>query len=110
MGKRDRRKGEVGKEGWIGCSRSRGPSPSSQSAKVIGTHQCLSREHLQQGDEVVSISEVLVQVSDMPLGLGRGQEKQLETSHRETQWIHYGSMHLKGFSVIYKLISCEDEE
>ena len=75
MGKRDRRKGEFGNEGWIGCSRSRGPSPSSQSTKVIGTHQCLYREHLQQGDEVVPISEVLVQISDMPLGLMRGEIK-----------------------------------
>lgn len=32
-------------------------------------HQRLSREHLQQRDEVVSISEVLVQVSDVSLGL-----------------------------------------
>lgn len=39
--------------------------------KVTEAHQCLSGEHLQQGDEVVSISEVLVQVGDVSLGLWR---------------------------------------
>lgn len=39
-------------------------------------YQSLSREHLQQGDEVVSISEVLVQVSDVSLGLERKERNQ----------------------------------
>lgn len=34
-------------------------------------HQRLPGEHLQQRDEVVSISEVLVQVGDVSLGLQR---------------------------------------
>lgn len=38
-------------------------------AEGDSAHQRLSREHLQQRDEAVSISEVLVQVSDMSLGL-----------------------------------------
>lgn len=41
------------------------------ASKVTGAHQCLPREHLQQGDEVVSISEVLVQVGDVSLRLHR---------------------------------------
>jgi hypothetical protein len=30
-----------------------------------GTHQCVSRQDFQQGDQVMSISQVLVQVIDM---------------------------------------------
>lgn len=37
-------------------------------------HQRLSREHLQERDEIVSISEVLVQVSDVSLGLGTQED------------------------------------
>lgn len=37
-------------------------------------HQRLSREHLQERNEIVSISEVLVQVSDMSLGLGTQED------------------------------------
>lgn len=51
----------------------------SSYLKVTKAHQCLSGEHLQQGDEVVSISEVLVQVSDVSLGL-RTQEKRHSSS------------------------------
>ena len=43
-------------------------------------HQCLSREHLQQGDEVVSISEVLVQVGDVSLRLHRKEKKKKSPS------------------------------
>lgn len=38
---------------------------------VTVSHQCLPGEDLQQGDEVVSISQVLVQVRDVSLGLRR---------------------------------------
>lgn len=41
-----------------------------QSFWAGGAHQRLSWENLQQRDEVVSISQVLVQVSDVSLGLG----------------------------------------
>ena len=47
----------------------------SEGQRSPRAHQCLSGEHLQQGDEVVSISEVLVQVSDVSLGL-RTEEKE----------------------------------
>lgn len=33
------------------------------------TYQAVPREHLQQGDEVVAISEVFIQVADVPLSL-----------------------------------------
>ena len=56
--------------------------PNSASYGTDGTeegegdraHQRLSREHLQERDEIVSISEVLVQVSDMSLGLGTQED------------------------------------
>lgn len=33
------------------------------------TYQAVPREHLQQGDEVVAIAKVFIQVTDVPLGL-----------------------------------------
>lgn len=33
------------------------------------TYQAVAREHLQQGDEIVAISQIFVQVPDVPLGL-----------------------------------------
>lgn len=59
------RKSEGPSDGFGGRSR----GPPAKGSKVTKAHQCLSGEHLQQGDEVVSISEVLVQVRDVPLGL-----------------------------------------
>lgn len=58
-----------------GYSRSR--CPNIWRSKVAKAHQCLSREHLQQGDKVVSISEVLVQVCDVSLGLRTKEKRQI---------------------------------
>lgn len=59
METQQRNQEEMGQEGGGGV----------KGSKVNRAHQCLSREDLQQGDQVVSISEVLVQVGDVSLRL-----------------------------------------
>lgn len=54
---------------WTGQDRTLQQKDMSWYLRITKSHQCLSREHLQQGDEVVSIPEVFVQVGDMSLGL-----------------------------------------
>ena len=52
------------------------------------THQCLPGEDLQQGDEVVSISEVLVQVCDVPLRLRMDVERGWLSSSNRINHFH----------------------
>lgn len=50
----------------------RGPGLRQKTSEA---HQRLSGQHLQEGDEVVSISEVLVQVGDVSLRLDTKDRK-----------------------------------
>ena len=70
--------------GWVEAGRTRPrPRPGEGHRSQVtghrpgGSYQGLSRQDLQQGDEVVSIAEVLVQVRDVPLGLRTQQEMPL---------------------------------
>lgn len=60
----------VGKA-WRKEGRQGGPGEAGGAAEGASgrTYQAVPREHLQQGDEVVAIAEVLIQVADVPLGL-----------------------------------------
>lgn len=60
MGKAPRREGRQGHPG----ERQAGPQREGH------TYQAIPGEHLQQGDEVVAITEVFIQVADVSLGLG----------------------------------------
>ena len=65
--------------GWVEAGRTRPRPLPGEGSQVTGqrsgwSYQGLSREHLQQGDEVVSIAEVFVQVRDVPLGLRTEEE------------------------------------
>lgn len=67
---RARQNGLVGKA-WRKEGRQGGPGEAGGATEGASgrTYQAVPREHLQQGDEVVAIAEVLIQVADMPLGL-----------------------------------------
>lgn len=59
---------------WTGQGVTAAADVLISGSEITKAHQCLSGENLQQGDEVVSISEVLVQVGDVSLGLKREEE------------------------------------
>lgn len=71
----------------------------SEGQRSPGAHQCLSGEHLQQGDEVVSISEVLVQVGDVSLGL-RTEERGHSVKHVGDMLLIHAVSHQ--VSILYK--------